>query len=461
MIACLREAASAKAGGSCPTELNRLNNSIDPMNPMDPINPMNQKVDLIIKNASELLTLMTGFKEESGTGIVRNGALAVKNGKIVWIGKTNELSKSWGLKRNGQEIDATGKVVMPGLIDSHTHLVFAGSRELEFEQRIQGLSYLEIAERGGGILSTVEATRKAPFEELLSLGKKRLDRMLSKGVTTIEAKSGYGLSLQDEIKILKVTEALKESHPIDIVPTFLGAHTVPKEFRNDRKQYVDLIIQEMIPRVAQEGLAEFCDVFCEEKAFSLEESRKILETGKRYGLKPKIHADQLSSGGGAELAAEVGAFSADHLEYVSPIGIERMAERAVTAVLLPGASFFLSMKQFPPAREMIERGVAVALATDLNPGSSMTESLPLMITMGCTMFRMTPKEVIQATTIHAAKSMGRENKIGSLEVGKEADVLVLDIPNYKYLPYHFGVDHVETVIKKGKVVYQKPIINEQ
>lgn len=431
------------------------------MNPMDPINPMNQKVDLIIKNASELLTLMTGFKEESGTGIVRNGALAVKNGKIVWIGKTNELSKSWGLKRNGQEIDATGKVVMPGLIDSHTHLVFAGSRELEFEQRIQGLSYLEIAERGGGILSTVEATRKAPFEELLSLGKKRLDRMLSKGVTTIEAKSGYGLSLQDEIKILKVTEALKESHPIDIVPTFLGAHTVPKEFRNDRKQYVDLIIQEMIPRVAQEGLAEFCDVFCEEKAFSLEESRKILETGKRYGLKPKIHADQLSSGGGAELAAEVGAFSADHLEYVSPIGIERMAERAVTAVLLPGASFFLSMKQFPPAREMIERGVAVALATDLNPGSSMTESLPLMITMGCTMFRMTPKEVIQATTIHAAKSMGRENKIGSLEVGKEADVLVLDIPNYKYLPYHFGVDHVETVIKKGKVVYQKPIINEQ
>jgi len=419
------------------------------------------EADLIIKNATELLTLSSSFKEDSGLGIIRDGAVAVRGEKILWVGESRQLSDEVSLTSEGQEIDATGKVVMPGLIDSHTHLVFAGSRELEFEQRIQGLSYLEIAERGGGILSTVEATRKAPFEELLSLGKKRLDRMLSKGVTTIEAKSGYGLSLQDEIKILKVTKALKESHPIDIVPTFLGAHTVPKEFRNDRKQYVDLIIQEMIPRVAQEGLAEFCDVFCEEKAFSLEESRKILETGKRYGLKPKIHADQLSSGGGAELAAEVGAFSADHLEYVSPIGIERMAERAVTAVLLPGASFFLSMKQFPPAREMIERGVAVALATDLNPGSSMTESLPLMITMGCTMFRMTPKEVIQATTIHAAKSMGRENKIGSLEVGKEADVLVLDIPNYKYLPYHFGVDHVETVIKKGKVVYQKPIINEQ
>ena len=411
---------------------------------------------LIIKNAGELLTLSASHKEESGIGIIRNGALAIKNGRILWIGKTDELSNAFALNRRGKEIDATGKVVMPGLIDSHTHLVFAGSREHEFEQRIQGLSYLEIAERGGGILSTVEATRKASFEELFSLGKKRLDRMLSKGVTTIEAKSGYGLSLKDELKILKVMKALKESHPIDIVPTFLGAHTVPKEFKNDRRRYIDLVIEEMIPRVAQEGLAEFCDAFCEEKAFNLEESRKILETGKRYGLKPKIHADQLSSGGGAELAAEVGAFSADHLEYVSPAGIERMAEKGVTAVLLPGASFFLSMKKFPPAREMIEKGVVVALATDLNPGSSMTESLPLMMTMGCTLFKMTPKEVIQATTIYAAKSMGRENEIGSLEIGKQADILVLDIPNYRYLPYHFGVDHAEIVIKKGRIVYRRP-----
>jgi imidazolonepropionase len=425
------------------------------------MNPINQKVDLIVKNAGEVLTLSASSEEESGLGIIRNGSVAVKDGKIFWVGKTDELSKSVTLKGRGKEIDATGKVVMPGLIDSHTHLVFAGSREQEFELRIQGLSYLEIAERGGGILSTVEATRKASFEELLSLGKKRLDRMLSKGVTTIEAKSGYGLSAQDELKILKVAKVLNESHPIDIIPTFLGAHTVPKEFINDRKRYIDLLIQEMIPKVAQEGLAEFCDVFCEEKAFSLEESRKILEVGKRYGLKPKIHADQLSSGGGAELAAEVGAFSADHLEYVSPIGIERMAEKGVSAVLLPGASFFLSMKKFPPAREMIEKGVAVALATDLNPGSSMTESLPLMMTMGCTMLKMTPKEVIQATAIDAAKSMGRENKIGSLDIGKQADVLVLDIPNYRYLPYHFGVDHVEMVIKKGKVIYQKPMISEQ
>jgi imidazolonepropionase len=431
------------------------------MNPKNPMNSTNQKVDLIIKNASELLTLSPALKEESGLGVIRNGALAVKNGKIVWIGKTKGLSKSCVLKRDGKEIDATGKVVMPGLIDSHTHIIFGGSRENEFEQRIQGLSYLEIAERGGGILSTVEATRKASFEELFLLGKKRLNRMLSSGVTTVEVKSGYGLSLKDEVKILKVMRTLDEDHPVDIVPTFLGAHTVPKEFKNNRKDYVYLLTEEMIPRVAEGKLAEFCDVFCEEKAFSLEESKKILETGMRYGLKPKIHADQLSSGGGAELAAEVGAYSADHLEYVSPNGIERMAEKGVTAILLPGASFFLSMKKLPPAREMIQKGVRIALATDLNPGSSMTESLPLIMTMGCTMLRMLPKEVIQATTVHAAKSMGRERKIGSLEVGKQADIAVFDIPNYRYLPYHFGMNHVEIVIKKGKVVYQKPIINEQ
>lgn len=414
------------------------------------------EIDLLIKNAGELLTLSPSFREESGLGIIRNGAIAIKGEKIIWVGRTEELPKEFGLNLEDQEIDATGKVVIPGLIDSHTHLVFAGSRESEFEQRIQGLSYLEVAERGGGILSTVEATRRASFEELFSLGKRRLDRLLSKGVTTIEAKSGYGLSLHDELKILRVMKALQTDHPIDIVPTFLGAHTVPKEFRSNRSRYVELLTEEMIPRIAQERLAEFCDVFCEEKAFTLEESKKILETGKRYGLKPKIHADQLSPGGGAELAAEVGAFSADHLEYVSQTGIERMAEKRVTAVLLPGASFFLSMKKFPPAREMIEKGVTVALGTDLNPGSSMTESLPLMMTMGCTLFKMIPREVIQATTFHAARSMGRENEIGSLEVGKRADILILDIPNYKYLPYHFGVDHVELVVKKGKIVYQRP-----
>lgn len=413
------------------------------------------QIDLVIKNADELLTLSPSFEEESGLGMIHHGAVAIKKGRIFWVGKTKDLAEKVSLSRDGREIDATGKVVMPGLIDAHTHLIFAGSRENEFEQRIQGLSYQEIAERGGGILSTVEATREASFDELLSLGKKRLDRMLSKGVTTLEAKSGYGLSLQDELKILKVMKALQESHPIDIVPTFLGAHTFPKEFREDRAGYMNLLIGEMIPKVAQEGLAEFCDVFCEEKAFTLEESKKILEAGKRYGLKPKIHADQLSPGGGAELAAEVNAFSADHLEYVSHEGIKKMAENGVTAVLLPGASFFLSMKKYPPARDMIEQGVPVSLATDLNPGSSMTESLPLMMTMGCTMYKMVPKEVIQAVTVHAARSMGREKEIGSLEVGKQADILLLDIPNYRYLPYHMGVEHVEVVVKKGRIIYQK------
>lgn len=411
------------------------------------------EVDVIIQNAGELLTLSPSFKEESGLGIIRKGTVVIKEEKIFWIGKTDQVPREFVLSPKGKKIDAAGKVVMPGLIDSHTHLIFAGSREHEFEQRVQGLSYPEIAEKGGGILSTVEATRKASFDELLILGKKRLNRMLSKGVTTTEAKSGYGLSVGDELKILKVMKALKGSHPIDIVPTFLGAHTIPREFKNERSRYMDLLTEEMIPRVAEEQLAEFCDVFCEDKAFNLEESRKVLETGKRYGLKPKIHADQLSPGGGAELAAEVGAFSADHLEYVSQTGIERMAEENVTAILLPGASFFLSMKRFPPAREMIQGGLAVSLATDLNPGSSMTESLPLMMTMGCTLFKMMPAEVIQATTIHAARSMGREDEIGSLDVGRQADVLILDIPNHKYLPYHFGVDHVEYVIKMGKIVY--------
>jgi len=419
------------------------------------------KVDLIIKNARELLTLSPFFKDESGLGIIPNGAIAINEGKILWVGKTADLPKQFAIDSHGLEIDATGKVVMPGLIDAHTHLVFGGSRENEFEQRIQGLSYLEIAGKGGGILSTVEATRRASFEELFSLGKKRLDRLLSKGVTTIEAKSGYGLSLEAELKILRVMRALQEDHPVDIVPTFLGAHTFPKEFKDERRRYIDLLIKEMIPKVAEERLAEFCDAFCEEKAFNLEESREILEAGKQYGLKPKIHADQLSPGGGAELAAEVGAYSADHLEYVSQRGIERMAEKGVTAVLLPGASFFLSMKKYPPAREMIEKGVAVALSTDLNPGSSMTESLPLMMTMGCLFFKMTPKEAIQAVTIHAARATGREKEIGSLDVRMKADVVLLDIPNYRYLPYHFGVDHVQIVIKNGRVVYQRKVISEQ
>ncbi len=411
------------------------------------------EVDLVIKNAQELLTLSS---EESGLGIIQNGAVAVKNKRIFWVGKTEEAFQEFSLSREGRQIDGTGRVVMPGLIDAHTHLIFAGSRENEFEQRIRGLSYQDIAERGGGILSTVEATRKASFDELFSLGRKRLDRMLSKGVTTLEAKSGYGLSVRDELKILKAMKALQESHPIDIVPTFLGAHTFPREFREDRLGYINLLAEEMIPQVAQEGLAEFCDVFCEEKAFTFEESKKILEAGKQYGLKPKIHADQLSPGGGAELAAEVDAISADHLEYASREGIKKMAEKGVTAVLLPGASFFLSTEKFPPARDMIEKGVAVCLATDLNPGSSMTESLPLMMTMGCTMYKLLPKEVIQAATVHAARAIGREKEIGSLAAGKQADIILLDIPNYRHLRITLVWTMSSWLSKRGKLSIRGP-----
>ncbi len=413
------------------------------------------EIDLLIKNATQLITLSSSVKDPSGLGIIPNGAVAIKGEKIFWIGTTDQLPKELSLRKEGKEVDAQGKVVLPGLIDSHTHLVFAGSRENEFEMRIQGLSYLEIAERGGGILSTVQATRKASFEELFLLGKKRLNRWLSMGVTTLEAKSGYGLSYEDELKILNVTKALQKEHPVEIVSTFLGAHTIPVEYKQRREEYLHLLIDELIPEVARQGLAEFCDVFCEEKAFSLEESRKILEAGKRYGLKPKIHADQLTPGGGAELAAEIGAFSADHLEYISPQGILLLAEKGVVAGLLPGCSFFLSMKRFPPAREMIEKGVRVALATDFNPGSSMTESLPLIMTMGCLLYRMTPSEVIRAVTLNAAKSIDREEKIGTLDPGKQADMVILDIPNYKYLPYHFGVNHTQYVIKKGKIVYHR------
>lgn len=413
------------------------------------------EIDLLIKNATQLITLSSSVKDPSGLGIIPNGAVAIKGEKIFWIGTTDQLPKELSLRKEGKEVDAQGKVVLPGLIDSHTHLVFAGSRENEFEMRTQGLSYLEIAERGGGILSTVQATRKASFEELFLLGKKRLNRWLSMGVTTLEAKSGYGLSYEDELKILNVTKALQKEHPVEIVSTFLGAHTIPVEYKQRREEYLHLLIDELIPEVAREGLAEFCDVFCEEKAFSLEESRKILEAGKRYGLKPKIHADQLTPGGGAELAAEIGAFSADHLEYISPQGILLLAEKGVVAGLLPGCSFFLSMKRFPPAREMIEKGVRVALATDFNPGSSMTESLPLIMTMGCLLYRMTPSEVIRAVTLNAAKSIDREEKIGTLDPGKQADMVILDIPNYKYLPYHFGVNHTQYVIKKGEIVYHR------
>ncbi|RPJ35982.1 MAG: imidazolonepropionase [Deltaproteobacteria bacterium] len=413
--------------------------------------------DLIIENAAQILTLSPGenaLKAEEKLGIVTNGSIAIAKGRIVWVGPDHQISQQIDLSGNPPRIDASGKIVLPGLIDSHTHLVFAGTREKEFELRLQGATYQEIAAKGGGIKSTVQKTRQASKEELFQVGKKHLDQMLSLGTTTVEAKSGYGLSTKDEIKMLEVLRDLDRAHFVDVVPTFLGAHEIPPEYAGKKDDYVRLVIEEMIPAVAEKKLAVFCDVFCEQGVFSPGESRRILEAGKRCGLEAKIHADELTSLGGAELAAELGAASADHLLFASDKGIESLADKGVVATLLPGTAFFLFLGRYAPARKMIEKGVTVALASDFNPGSCMTPSLPLITTMACTQMRMTPAEAILGITLHAAKALKKEGEIGSLEAGKQADLVILDIPDYRHLSYYFGVNHMWKVIKKGIVSWE-------
>jgi imidazolonepropionase len=412
-------------------------------------------VDLLIENAAQVITLNAGenaLAAEDRLGVVAPGSIAVADGRIAWVGPPRETPPELDLSRNPRRVDASGKIALPGFIDSHTHLVFAGTREKEFELRLQGASYQEIAAKGGGIKFTVAKTRQAGKEELFAVGKKRLDQMLSLGTTTVEAKSGYGLSVKDEIKMLEVLRDLDRAHPVDVVPTFMGAHEIPPEYAGRKDDYVRLVVEEMIPAVAREKLAVFCDVFCEQGVFSPEESRRILEAGRRFGLEAKIHADELTALGGAELAAELGAVSADHLLFASERGMERMAEKGVVATLLPGTAFFLFLGRYAPARKMIAKGVTVALASDFNPGSCMTQSLPLITTLACTQMRLTPAEAILGITLHAAKALKKEREIGTLEPGKQADLVILDIPDYRHLPYHFGINHVWKVIKKGIVV---------
>ena len=414
--------------------------------------------DLIIENAAQVLTLKAAKNAaaaEEKLGIISEGAVVIADSRIAWAGPSSEISSEADLSRNPRRIDASGKVVLPGFIDSHTHLVFAGTREKEFELRLQGASYQEIAAQGGGIKSTVQKTRQAGKEELFAAGKRRLDQMLSLGTTTVEAKSGYGLSTQDEIKMLEVIRELDHSHAVTVIPTFMGAHEIPPEYAGRKEDYVRLVIEEMIPAVAENKLAAFCDVFCEQGVFSPEESRRVLEAGKRCGLEAKIHADELTSLGGAELAAEVGAVSADHLLFASDRGMEEMGEKGVVAVLLPGTAFFLFLGRYAPARKMMERGVTVALASDFNPGSCMTQSLPLITTIACTQMRLTPAEAILGITLHAARALKREKDLGSLEPGKQADLVILDIPDYRHLSYHFGINHVWKVVKNGIVVGEK------
>jgi imidazolonepropionase len=416
------------------------------------------QADLIIEGAAELLTL-TGAgnrprrgEEMSDLGIIQRGALAARRGKIVWVGPTADLLTSVRPMAFCKLIDAYGKTVMPGLVDPHTHLVFAGSRENEFAMRIQGKTYLEIAAAGGGINATVAATRQASKAELTFAARRSLNRMLPLGTTTVEAKSGYGLDLETEIKMLEVIQGLNQDDPITVVPTFMGAHEIPPEFRQDPEAYVDLVITRMIPAVAERKLARFCDVFCETGVFSVAQTERIFRAAQAAGMETRVHADELTDLGGAALAARMKARTADHLLYANDDGIRAMAQAGVIAVLLPGTAYFLHMQRYARARDMIAAGVPVALATDFNPGSCMTESMPLIMNMACTQMRMLPAEAITAATINAAWAIGEQDRIGTLEVGRQADILVLDAPNHEHLCYHFGVNLVERVVKDGKVV---------
>lgn len=380
----------------------------------------------------------------------------IEDGIFTFVG-SDEDARGYVKQHAGNKqvtvFSAEGKTVTPGLVDPHTHAVFAGSREFELNLRLQGAKYMDILNAGGGILYSTERTREATEEQLIAETVKRLDRFLAHGVTTIEAKSGYGLRLEDELKQLRAARRLDASHPVEVVSTFMGAHAVPVEYRGDADGYVRSVIEEMIPAVAREGLAEFCDVFCEEGVFTVEQSRDILEAGRSWGLKPKLHADEIVSCGGAELAAELGAVTADHLLHASEAGIQAMAENGVIAVLLPGTAFFLMAKP-ADARAMINAGVPVALSTDRNPGSSPTESLPFIMNLACLTMGMTPAEVLTACTINAAHALGRADRIGSIEVGKQADLVMFDAPNVLYLQYHYAVNLVDTVFKKGEAVIQ-------
>lgn len=416
-----------------------------------------EKVDLLIVNANELVTLAGGNekprvgKQMRDLGIIHNGGLAIKDGRIAAVGKTSEITKAF---RAETIISADGKTVLPGFVDPHTHLVFAGSREDEFQMRVEGAYYMEILSAGGGILKTVRETRRASVDKIVDFGLKTLDIMLEYGTTTVEAKSGYGLTTKDELKLLEAINRLEQLHSVDVVPTFMGAHAIPTEYKSAPLDYVNIVAEEMIPAVAEKRLAEFCDVFCEKGVFTLEQSKRILLTGKIYGLTPKIHADEMSMCGGTELAAEVEAASAEHLLFASDEGIKAMANKGVIAVLLPAASLSLMSGRHADARKMIESGVPVALGTDFNP-SCWVENMQLVAAFACYFLRLTPAEAITAATINAAHAIKRAHEVGSLEVGKKADVVVLDVPNHKFLGYRFGANLVDKVIKNGRLVVDR------
>lgn len=379
-------------------------------------------------------------------------SILIEDGKISGIfSLTDKLPES----KDTEKINASGACVLPGFVDAHTHPVFWKTRENEFIMRIEGKSYEEIAEAGGGIRNSSRAFQQASKEQIKKVSLERINTFFLYGTTTIEAKSGYGLSTRDEIKSLEIIRELNDEQQLEMAATFLGAHEVPDEYRQRRHDYIDLVINEMIPLVAKNRLAKYCDVFCEKGVFSVEETRTILHAAKAAGLKARIHADELNAFGGAELAAEIGAVTADHLVKISKQGIKDMAEKGVIPVLLPGTTFFLRKDEYAPAREMIDAGCQVAVATDFNPGSSMTQNMQLIWTIAALKLGMLPGELLWATTLVPARSLQMEDKIGTIEVGKQADLIFLNIPSLDYLPYHYGINHNLMTIKKGEIVFRR------
>lgn len=409
-------------------------------------------------NCSQLVTLAGPARPRVGPelrdlSIIDDGAMLVLKGRIEKVGSRQEIEPLIGARC--EVVDAGGRVVLPGFVDAHAHPVFAGNRADEFEERTAGASYQEIAARGGGIRSTVRATRAASLEDLISSGKRYADWFLRCGTTTVEAKSGYGLTLEDELKILIAIKQIDQEVPLRYVPTFLGAHDLPAEYRERRIDYIALVTDKMLPYVAREGLAEYCDVFCEDQVFSTNESRRILSVARQLGLGLRIHADQLSLAGGAKLAAELKAATADHLEHTDAEGIAALRSAGVQPVLLPGSVYALGSHRYPDAREMIVAGLAVVLATDFNPGSSPTPSMPMVLSLAATQMKMTPAESITAATINAAYSLGRGDRLGSLEPGKSADFVIHDCADYRELSYFFGIEHAWQTFVGGRRAFSR------
>lgn len=404
----------------------------------------------VLRNISTLYTCLNKG-EQADLFPLADAAIVWTHDRITWVGKEKDLPDIYKAENGIQIIDAEGAILIPGLIDCHTHLAFGGWRSDEFEMRLQGKSYLDIAKSGGGILSTVKKTREANEDELFQKSSHLLQKIVASGVTTIECKSGYGLSLEDELKQLRVYRRLNEELPARIISTFLGAHTIPPEYKSERENYIEILIQEMIPAVAEEGLARFCDIFIEESAFTVKEARRILKAGKDAGLRPKIHADQLTSCGGAELAAEVGAVSADHLEQVSENGIQMLANSGVIGVNLPIASLYTG-QPYLNCRKLVNQGVRVAIATDFNPGSAPSHDLELAMMLTCNHGRLTPAECLKGVTIHAASAVDSQDEIGSLETGKKADFVLIESEDVNFWLYHYNGSDIKAVYIDGKCV---------